>query len=31
MYEFGFILDRLFCKCVRVVGDVFGKYYFYGD
>lgn len=31
MYELGLILDCFFWKCVCVVGEVLGKYYFYGD
>lgn len=31
MYELGFILKVVYKKSVRIVGDVIGKYYFYGD
>lgn len=31
MNELGVILDKVYKKFVRIVGDVMGKYYFYGD
>lgn len=31
MNEMGMINDKLFKKFVRIVGEVLGKYYFYGD
>lgn len=31
MNELGVIFDKLYKKLVWIVGDVMGKYYFYGD
>lgn len=31
MSELGVMLDKLYKKLVWIVGDVMGKYYFYGD
>lgn len=31
MSELNLILDKLYRKLVCIVGDVLGKYYFYGD
>lgn len=31
VYMFKVFLDRLYYKFVRIVGDILGKYYFYGD
>lgn len=31
MNELGVILDKFYKKLVWIVGDVMGKFYFYGD
>lgn len=31
MYVDGNIVEKGFCKLVKIVGNVIGNYYFYGD
>lgn len=31
MYVEGNVYDKVFCKLVKIVGNVIGNYYLYGD